>query len=149
MPTCQCSEGCDKKAENESLLCAHTHTRHTLTSITRCPRLPTPHSRGCRSEKLNFSDEKVFPAPIPLLPCSPPIHSLIYSLIYELLIYALREKLTVVQSSVRAAAMLTIDDHHQGTGVSHTHTDTYKNIWHHHTQSKGEEKQMLDFNCYN
>lgn len=60
----------------------------------------------------------------------PPIHSLIYSLIYELLIYALREKLTVVQSSVRAAAALTIDDHHRGTGMSHAHTHTYRNTWH-------------------
>lgn len=109
----------------------HTHVQtHTHTHIHYAPPEPpslppSPHSRGCRSEKLNFSDEKLFPAPIPLLPLSPPIHSLIYSLIYELLIYALREKLTVVQSSVRAAATLTIDDHHRGTGMSHTHTHTH------------------------
>lgn len=127
MPTCQCSEGCDRKAENESLLRTRTHTLSHIHYPP--PQPPSPRSRGCRSEKLNFSDEKVFPAPIPLLPLSlsPPIHSLIYSLIYELLIYALREKLTVVQSSVRAAAALTIDDHHRGTGMSHAHAHTYRN----------------------
>ena len=41
MPTCQCSEGCDRKAENESLLRTRTHT-HSLTSITRRPSLPPP-----------------------------------------------------------------------------------------------------------
>lgn len=142
MPTCQCSEGCDRKAENESLLHGNRRARkHTYTRIHYPPpEPPSPHSRGCRSEKLNFSDEKVFPAPIPLLPLSPPIHSLIYSLIYELLIYALREKLTVVQSSVRAAATLTIDDHHPRTGMSHTHTlprtETHMTLY---TRSKGKQ----------
>lgn len=100
----------------------HAHIHYTPSPAY------VPHSRGCWSEKLNFSDEKVFPAPIPLLLSSPPIHSLIYSLIYELLIYALREKLAVVQSSAQAAATLTIDDHHCGTDLSHTHSAcTYKN----------------------
>lgn len=68
---------------------------HTQTSITHHHQqlhlhLP-PRSRGCRSEKLNFSDEEVVffsPAPVSILPLSPPIHSLILFLIYKLLIYA-------------------------------------------------------------
>lgn len=144
MPTCQCSEGCDRKAENESLLHTHTHTHIHYPP----PEPPSPHSRGCRSEKLNFSDEKVFPAPIPLLLLSPPIHSLIYSLIYELLIYALREKLTVVQSSVRPAATLTIDDHHRGTGMSHTHTDSHSETHDIVHSLKRKAKQVLHINTY-
>lgn len=111
MQTCQCLQECDREPENEFPL--HTHTcARALTSIYPPLEHPSPLSRGCRSEKLNFSDEKVFPAPISLLPFSPPIHSLIYSLIYELLIYSLKKKLTVSQSSVRAAATLITDDDH-------------------------------------
>lgn len=97
---------------------SHTHTYVSTHIHYPPPSPPSPHSRGCWSEKLNFSDEKVFPAPIPLLPFSPPIHSLIYSLIYELLIYSLREKLTVVQLSVRAAAVFAMEDHRANTNMT-------------------------------
>lgn len=42
----------------------HIHIRaRALTSIIPPPSPPSPRSRGCRSEKLNFSDEKVFSLP--------------------------------------------------------------------------------------
>lgn len=128
MQTCQRSEGCDikKKALKLILLLplSHTHTYVSTRIHYPPPSPPSPRSRGCWSEKLNFSDEKVFPAPIPLLPFSPPIHSLIYSLIYELLIYSLREKLTVVQLSVRAAAVFAMEDHQRRTGLGLTLAQT-------------------------
>lgn len=80
---------CAQESVIEKQSPVHTHTPVFKTHPLPRSRRPPPRRRVCRSEKLNFSDEKV---PVPLLPFSPPIHSLIYLLIYELLIYSVRGK---------------------------------------------------------